>query len=70
MNGWKNRETWLVNLWFEFEDKIELDEIRETIEDQLDEIRRSIPEYMVDMLGVNFVVDEIDWNQLASSRDS
>jgi len=44
--------------------------IRETIEDQLDEIRRSIPEYMVDMLGVNFVVGEIDWNELASSIDN
>ena len=64
MNGWRNRETWLINLWFEYENQEELDDIRSLLEEELDELRNKIPDYLVDLLGVNFVMNEIDWDEL------
>ena len=64
-NGWTNRETWLVNLWFEYNSQQELDDIRYLMEEELDELRNKIPDYLVDLLGVNFIMDEINWDELA-----
>mgnify|MGYP003119005590 CR=1 FL=1 len=61
MNGWTNRETWLINLWFEFNTEEELNDIRSMLEEEIDELREKIPDYLVDLLGVN----EIDWDELA-----
>ena len=65
MNGWRNRETWLINLWFEYENQEELDDIHSLLEEELDELRNKIPDYLVDLLGINFVENEIDWDELA-----
>ncbi len=64
MNGWRNRETWLINLWFEYESQEELNDIRNLLEEELDELRYKIPDYLVDLLSVNFVMNEIDWDEL------
>ena len=64
MNGWRNRETWLINLWFEYENQEELDDIHNLLEEELDELRDKIPDYLVDLLGLNFVMNEIDWDEL------
>ena len=34
-NGWLNRETWLVNVWYNPETKSDIDYIEETLEDNL-----------------------------------
>ncbi len=69
-NGWSNRETWLVNLWFEewFEqykrDGFELTPqfIKSTIEEYVDsfEIGSSFITDMINLSG-------IDWNQLSEA---
>lgn len=64
MNGWTNRETWLMNLWFEYETQAELDDIRSLLEEELDEVRDKLPDYLIDILGVNFVMEEINWDEL------
>jgi uncharacterized membrane protein YqhA len=64
MNGWTNRETWLMNLWFEYETQAELDDIRSLLEEELDEVRHKLPDYLIDILGVNFVMEEINWDEL------
>jgi len=68
-NGWKNRETWLVNIWFgdgfqmELEDGVEItaDYIRETVENYVDEI---VPasSFVADMMDMRV----IDWDELAA----
>jgi hypothetical protein len=68
-NGWKNRETWLVNIWFgdnfamDADDGIEITSayVREIVENYIDEI---VPQ-------VSFVADLIDlrgvdWEALAA----
>ncbi len=64
MNGWRNRETWIIPLWFEYADQEELDSIKQMIDEELDDLREKLPGYMIDLLGVNFVMDEIDWDDL------
>ena len=65
MNGWRNRETYLISLWFNFKTEEELNEIRCMLEEEIDELREKIPNYLVDLLGLNFVENEIDWDELA-----
>lgn len=69
-NGWKNRETWLVNLWFgdtfamEADDGIAItaDYIRETVEEYVDTI---VPasSFIADMMDMN----AIDYDELAAA---
>lgn len=68
-NGWTNRETWLVNLWFgdyfaELADDgetVDADYIRSHVWDYVDE---HVPasSFVADMLDL----DGIDWDELAS----
>jgi hypothetical protein len=60
-NGWANRETWLVNLWFG--DR----------ENDLDDIQCHIEE-LVENLGASFLQDAIDigcidWRELRQHRE-
>lgn len=70
-NGWKNRETWLVNLWFgdsfaamqDDGETISADYIRETVESYIDE-NLGAPRhgFITDMLDLG----AIDYDDLAS----
>ena len=55
-NGWTNRETWLVNVWFSPETKSDIDFARESIEQDIN----NLPDYLKDFIDVN----SIDWVQL------
>ena len=35
------------------------------LEEEIDELREKIPDYLVDLLAINFVDNEIDWDELA-----
>lgn len=57
-NGWRNRETWLINLWFgdDWETPADVYSTREYIEEEL----IKLPGWVKDM-----VYDcEIDWEEL------
>lgn len=56
-NGWTNRATWLVNVWFNPESREDVESARYTIE----EATESIPDFMRDFL----CTDEINWAELA-----
>ena len=57
-NGWTNRATWLVNVWFNPESVADVESARETLEDAA----ANVPDYLRDFL----CTDEVDWNELAS----
>ena len=68
-NGWTNRETWLVGLWFNPETKSDIDFLEETLEEEfLDMIK--------DKFGssAHFYVDMIDfycinWDELREAQE-
>jgi hypothetical protein len=58
-----------VNLWFNPESVDEIESIELQLEEELDSVRSMVPDHIVDLLGVNFVLDEINWNELKGSMD-
>ena len=62
-NGWRNRSTWLVNLWFT-PSSSDLEWIRETLEERVGELANSkntIDNFLSDLIDLQ----AIDWNELA-----
>ena len=55
-NGWTNRATWLVNVWFNLETREDVESARYAIEEAED----AIPDFMRDFLCTS----EIDWDEL------
>lgn len=60
-NGWRNRETWLVNLWFNPESVSDLEMAREALETVHDEM----PDFMRDFVDLS----AIDWRELEESLE-
>ncbi len=55
-NGWTNRATWLVNVWFNPETREDVESARYAIV----EAEESIPDFMRDFLCTS----EINWDEL------
>ena len=55
-NGWTNRATWLVNVWFNPESRDDVESALYAIE----EAEEAIPAFMRDFL----CTDEINWDEL------
>ena len=58
-NGWRNRETWLVSVWFDPENIYDLLRIKEELEDQYYN-SEALRGFWNDM--INFT--NIDWDEL------
>lgn len=62
-NGWSNRSTWLVNLWFS-PTYADLEGIKETLEQRVDDLANSgstVDQFFADYINLQ----EIDWEELA-----
>lgn len=59
-NGWTNRATWLVNVWFNPESKADVQFARE----QLDEAIEAAPDFLRD-----FIDTDINWEELEAHFD-
>lgn len=66
-NGWTNRETWLVNLWFEPRTRSELEFLESTIRENFEVMIQGKPFKGFFSDYVNF--DLINWDELAKSLD-
>ena len=60
-NGWTNRATWLVNVWFNPESASDVDAARDQLEDAAD----AAPDYLRDFL----CLWEINWDELRAHFD-
>ena len=56
-NGWSNRETWLVNVWFNPESRDDVEFARSIIDEQYDSIPDGVIKDMID-------IDAINWGEL------
>lgn len=55
-NGWSNRETWLVNLWYNPETRDDVEAAKDDLEEQYE----SLSPVMRDFCGIS----KVDWNEL------
>lgn len=60
-NGWTNRATWLVSMWFSPESRADVELAREVIEEAED----AVPDFLRDFLSTS----EINWPELLSHFD-
>ena len=61
-NGWTNRETWLVNVWFNPESKEDVQLAKSVLEEQYDAMENGA---LKDMLNIG----AINWDELESHFD-
>lgn len=61
-NGWTNRETWLVNIWFNPETKADIQSAREMLEEQYDSMSEGA---LKDML----CLDAVNWQELEDAME-
>jgi hypothetical protein len=69
-NGWKNRETWLVNLWFgdsyhyaETGETVTAEQIEAMIDEHIDEVVPSDCGFVRDLIDLS----RVDWDELAEA---
>ncbi len=55
-NGWTNRETWLVNVWFNPESRDDVESARAYLEEEYDKL----PDVLKDFVNL----DAINWEEL------
>ena len=64
VNGWTNRETWLVNLWYNPEYRSDIDYLEETLQDDFNQMLEShfgtTAHIYSDMIDFN----AINWDEL------
>lgn len=58
-NGWTNRETWLINVWFNPETSGDVDFAKDKMESDLD----ALPDYLKDFVDFG----AINWDELRAS---
>ena len=63
-NGWRNRETWLVNVWFNPETKSDIDYIKDYIEEEYYE-NETFKGFWQDMMDITC----IDWDRLREAME-
>ena len=63
-NGWRNRETWLVNVWYNPVTKSDIDWIQEHLEDQY-YTSEALQGFWNDVIDFN----AIDWDELRKAME-
>ena len=63
-NGWRNRETWLVGLWYNPVTKSDVSYLEETLEDEFYD-KVGTANFYTDMIDFN----AIDWQEIRDSLD-
>lgn len=53
-NGWANRETWLVSIWFNPESRDDVEFARDYIEEQYDNIPDGVLKDLLDISRINW----------------
>jgi hypothetical protein len=56
-NGWSNRETWLVNVWFDPTCREDVEAARYALEEAVDQL----PDFLRDFVSV----DQVNWDELS-----
>ncbi len=63
-NGWTNRETWLVNVWFSPQSQADLDYLQEALEAVEDELKASDDDGRKCIADMCYL-SEVNWAELS-----
>ena len=62
-NGWTNRSTWLINLWYEPNTTSDLDWIKDELEEKVDNLSNG--ECVTDKILADMIdLQDINWDEL------
>ena len=64
-NGWTNRETWLVNVWFDPVSKDDINYLEDTLEDEFYELVGGSANIYTDLIDFH----AINWDELREHFD-
>ena len=63
-NGYRNRETWLVHLWYNPESLEDVENARVSLEEDIERVAESLPPHVKDLLSPWEQYDQIAWYEL------
>ena len=64
MNGWRNRATWLVNLWFEPETVEDINHLEDMLQSQFEELLKNECDVWGGFYSDLIDFTAIDWDEL------
>ena len=73
-NGWTNRQTWLINIWFmdglDGQEPVTAEYLQEMVEEYIYDALESVPTNPRNFLQDIMDISDVNWDELADNHNS
>jgi len=73
-NGWTNRQTWLINIWFmdglDGQEAVTAEYLQEMVEEYIYDALESVPTNPRNFLQDIMDISDVNWDELADNHNS